>query len=90
MGKKALVCRLSRSKAPKTQKICHYRHTRKTGELFLLFNTGVDFSLRNNFAYAGSFAKVSVPVYICISLYRFYSMMQYHMSITHYTTWYLL
>ena len=37
---------------------------RKTSELFLLFNTGVDFSLRNNFANSGSFAKVSVPVHI--------------------------
>ena len=51
---KAPVYRLSRSKAPKTQQICHYRHTRKTGELFLLFNTGVDFSLHNNFAKAGA------------------------------------
>ena len=31
---KAPVQRLSRSKAPKTQQICHYRHTRKTSELF--------------------------------------------------------
>ena len=55
-------------KAPKTQQICHYRHTRKTSELFLLFNTGADFSLRNNFANLGSCAKVSVPVYIYNSL----------------------
>ena len=40
---------LSRSKAPKTQQICYYKHTRKTSELFLLCNTGIDFSLRNNF-----------------------------------------
>ena len=60
---KAPVYRLSRSKAPKTQRNCHYRYTRKTSELFSLFNTGVDFSLRNNFANSGSFAKVSVPVY---------------------------
>ena len=40
----------------------------KTGELFLLFNTGVDFSLRNNFANSGSFAKVSIPVHIYNSL----------------------
>ena len=52
-----MVYRLSRSKAPKTQQICHYRHTRKTSELFLLFNTGVDFSLHNNFSNSGSFAK---------------------------------
>ena len=61
---KAPVYRLSRSKAPKTQQICHYRHTRKTGELFLFVNTGVDFSLRNNFANSGSFAKVFIPVHI--------------------------
>ena len=60
---KAPVYRLSRSKAPKTQQIFHYRHTRKTRELFLFFNTGVDFSLRNNFANSGCFAKVSVPVH---------------------------
>ena len=61
---------LSPSKAPKTQQICHYRHTRKTSDLFLLFNTGVNFSLRNNFDNAGSFAKVSVPVHIYNSLKR--------------------
>ena len=55
-------------KAPKTQQICHYRHARKTGELLLLFKTGVYFSLRNNFANSGSFAKVSVPVHIYNSL----------------------
>ena len=59
---------LSRSKAPKTQQICHYRHMRKTSELLLLFNAGANFSLRNNFASSGSIAKVSVPVYIYNSL----------------------
>ena len=54
---KAPVYRLSRSKAPKTQKICPYRHTRQTGELFLLFNKGVNFSLRNNFANFRFFCK---------------------------------
>ena len=44
-------------------------NTRKTSELFPLFNTGVDFSLRNNFANSGSFAKVFVPVHIYNSLY---------------------
>ena len=62
---------LSRGKAPKTQQICHYRHTRKTSEVFLMFNAGTDFSLRNNFANSGSFAKVSVPVYIYNSLKDF-------------------
>ena len=36
---------------------------------FLLFNTGVDFSLRNNFANSGSFPKVSVRVHNYNSLY---------------------
>ena len=62
---------LSPSKAPKTQQISHYRHTRKTSELFLLFNTGVDFSLRNNFANSGFFANVSDPVHNYNSLVRF-------------------
>ena len=31
---------------------------------FFFVNTGVDFSLRNNFANSGAFAKVSVPVHI--------------------------
>ena len=61
---KAPIYRLSRSKAPKTQQIRHYKHTSETSELFLLFNTDVDFSLRNNFASSGSLAKVSVPVHI--------------------------
>ena len=42
--------------ATKTQQTCHYRGTRKTGELFLFVSRSVDFSLRNNFANAGSFA----------------------------------
>ena len=40
----------------------------KTSELFLLLNTGADFSLRNNFTNSGSCAKVSVPVHIYNSL----------------------
>ena len=36
----------------------------KNGEIFLLFNTGVDFSLRNSSANPGSFAKVSILVHI--------------------------
>ena len=43
----------------------------KTSELFLLFNTGVDFSLCNNFDNPGSFAKVSVPVHIYNSLVKY-------------------
>ena len=59
----APINKLSCSKARKTQQICHYKHTRKNSELLLLFNTGVSFSLRNNFAKSGSFAKVSVPIH---------------------------
>ena len=66
---KAPVYRLSRSKTPKSQQISHYRHARKTGEHFL-FNTGVNFSLRNNFANSDSFAKVSVAVHIYNSLIK--------------------
>ena len=36
---------------------------RKASELFLLFNTRVDFGLRNNSANSSSVAKVSVPVH---------------------------
>ena len=49
-------------------KFADYRHMRQTSELFLLFNTGVGFSLHNNFANSGSFAKVPVPVHIYNSL----------------------
>ena len=41
---KAPVYKLSHSKSPKTQKICHYTHARKTGGLFLLCDKGIDFS----------------------------------------------
>ena len=76
MLEKAPICKLFSNKAPKTQQICHYKHTRKTSELFLLFNTGVDFSLRNNFANSGSCAKVSVPVHIYNSLINFKCMLK--------------
>ena len=49
-------------KAPKTQQICYYRHTTKTSGHFLLYDTGVGFNSRNNFANLGSFVKVSVPL----------------------------
>ena len=60
--KNASIYKLSRSKAPKTQQFCHYRHVRNTSGLFLLYNTGVDFRFRNNFANLSSFAKASVPI----------------------------
>ena len=59
---KAPIYKSSRSKAPKIQQICDYRHVRKTIVLFLLHNMGVGFSSRNDFANLRSFAKVSVPV----------------------------
>ena len=45
-----------------TQQICHYRYARKPVNVFLWYNTNVDFICRNNFANLGSFAKVSIPV----------------------------
>ena len=41
----------------------------KPVDFFLLYNTGVDFSYRNNFANLGSLAKVSVPVQFIIPWY---------------------
>ena len=58
MPGKAPIYRLSRSKAPKTQQICNYRHARKTSGLFLL----CDFSSGKKIANLGFFAKVSFPV----------------------------
>ena len=46
----------------KSTQICHNRHARKTGVLFLLYDTDTDFISRNNFAKLGSFAKVFVPI----------------------------
>ena len=68
MQGKASIRKLFRSKAPKTQQFFHYRHGEKPVNFFLLFNTSLDFSLRNNFANSGSFAKVSIPVHIYNSL----------------------
>ena len=59
---KASIYKPSRSKTPKTQQICHYRHAKKPREPFLLYIKSVDFSSRNNFPNLGSLAKVSVPV----------------------------
>ena len=54
---KAVINMLSRSKAPKAQKIVVTNMREKTVDL-----AGLDFRTRNNFANLGSFAKVSVPV----------------------------
>ena len=54
--KKTPIYKLFRSKTPKTQQICHYRHVRKTSGPFLLYAI-----------HLGSFAKVSVPVETTIS-----------------------
>ena len=59
---KAPMCKLSRSKANKTQQICYYRPARETSGPFLLYDASVNFSSRNNFANLGCLAKVSVPV----------------------------
>ena len=59
---KSPIYKLSRSKAPKAQQTCGSRHTRKTNGLFYGHYTGVGYGFRNNLAYLGSFANVSVPV----------------------------
>ena len=60
--KKAPIYKLSRSKAPTTQQICHYKHARKTTRLFYCTTGALIFSSYNNLANLSSFAKVSVPV----------------------------
>ena len=73
LGEKTPIYKLFRSKAPKTQQICYYRHARKSSGLFLLHSTGVDFSFSNDVANLGSFVKVSVPVQFVIpSFYMVY------------------
>ena len=59
---KAPIYKSSRSKAAKTQQICHYRHVRKTCCLFMLHDTDAGVSSYGNFANLGSFAKVFVSV----------------------------
>ena len=61
---KSALLHVSHCKAPKTQQVASYKHTRKTSELFLWYQTGVKFSSNNNLANLGSLAKVSVPVRI--------------------------
>ena len=51
MRKKAPIYKLSRSKAPKTQKICHYRHARKTSVPFCVVQHGCRLSAHNNFKF---------------------------------------
>ena len=51
------------AKHPKHSKFVITDIREKPVNFFLLFNTGVDFGLRNNFAKSSSFAKVSIPVH---------------------------
>ena len=51
-----------------------------------LFNTGVNFSLRNNFANSGSVAKVSVPVHNYNSLKKLTYSSELHPSHTPHAT----
>ena len=59
---KSPIYKLSRSKPPETRQIGHYRHVKKISGLFLLHDTSVYFSSRNNLTNLGSFAKVFVSV----------------------------
>ena len=63
VGKSTHLQVIPAAKHPKHSKFAIADIREKTSELFLLFNTGVDSSLRNNFANSGSFAKVSIPVH---------------------------
>ena len=63
---KAPIYILTSRKAPETQQICYCRHATKTSGPFLLYDMGVGFNIRNNFANFGSFAKVSVPLQFII------------------------
>ena len=56
-------------KHPKHGKFSITNTREKPVNLFLLFNAGVDFSLRNNIANSGFFAKVSGPVHNYNSLH---------------------
>ena len=68
--KKAPIYKLPRSKAPKTQQICHHRHARLFLEHFYGMTWASTLALENNFANLGSFAKVSVPVRSIIPCYN--------------------
>ena len=47
-AQKTLIYKLYLSKVPKSQQICHYRHAIKPANIFLLRDTGVNISFRNN------------------------------------------
>ena len=64
VGKSTRLQVIPQQKHPKHSKFAVTDIREKPVDFLLLFNTGVDFSLRNNFANSGSFAKVSVPVHI--------------------------
>ena len=68
LGKKHLSSGYPAAKHPKHSKFAITDIREKPVNFFLLFNTGVDLGLRNNFANSGSFAKASIPVHIYNSL----------------------
>ena len=60
VAKSTNLCKLSRSKAPKTQ---HFKHVRKkNSNFFSHLQPGCSISARKNAAYLGSYAKVSIAV----------------------------
>ena len=62
MPEKAPIYKLSRSKAPKNTADLPLQTYEKNQWTFILYDTAVDFSSRNNSANLDSFAKVSIPV----------------------------
>ena len=67
VGKSTHLQVIPQKKTPKTLEICHYKHTKKTSELFFIVQHG---HLRNNFANSDSFAKIFVFVHNYNSLLR--------------------
>ena len=54
------------------EQICHYGHARKTNRLFLLCDTGFDFTSRNIFANLGFFKTVFISVQSIIPWFKIY------------------
>ena len=62
LGKRHPFTSYSTEKHPKHSKFAITDMREKPAFVFLVYDTGVDFSARNNFSNSGSFAKVSIPV----------------------------
>ena len=68
VGKSARLAVIPQQSTQNTANLPLQTYEKNQSTFFLLFNTGSDFSLHNNFANSGFCAKVSVPVHIYNSL----------------------